>query len=403
MATVSMLDRQGRRAGAPYQDQDPQDPYHGYQGGDGYGDDDYLGWDDEDEFVTVRSSGYRVLRAVLALVVLLVIGFLLVSGVRGWFRSQLDPSGPQGEAIALTVPAGATTGDIAQQLEDEGIIPNSTFFRYYADWKGYGNFQAGEYEMKLNSSADEAIAVLQAGPIPPKYRSFLIPEGKWVSEMLPKIAEQIPGMTAEQLQAVLDSGQIVPRYRPDGVTSWEGLLFPATYEIEDDATPAEVIAKMNDEFARVTGELGYGGAEAKVGLSAYDVIKVASMIEAEAKTDGDRAKIARVIYNRLKEQMSLDIDAICLYGANTRDPGILTRKFLDNEGSTGPYACRKDVTLPATPIAAPGRASLEAALNPAEGNWLYYVVADTEGNHFFTDNYDDFINQVNKSKDEGLF
>ena len=101
--------------------------------------------------------------------------------------------------------------------------------------------------------------------------------------------------------------------------------------------------------------------------------------------------------------MSLDIDAICLFGAQTRDPSILTRKFLDNEGSTGPYACRKDVTLPATPIAAPGKASLEAALNPAEGTWLYYVVADAEGNHFFTDNYDDFINQVNKSRDEGLF
>ncbi len=402
MATVSMLDRQGGRAQAPYQD---QDPYYGSDAGhgdDAYGD-EYLEWDDEDEFVTVRSGGYRVLRAVLSLVVLVVIGFLLVTGVRGWFRSQLDPSGPQGEVLTLTVPAGATTGDIAQQLEDEGVIPNSTFFRYYADWKGYGNFQAGDYEMNLNSSADEAIAVLQAGPVPPVTRDFSIPEGKWINEMLPRIAEQIPGMTAEQLQAVLDSGQIVPRYRPEGVTSWEGLLFPAKYNIEDDATPAEVIAKMNDEFARVTGELGYGGAEAKVGLSAYDVIKVASMIEAEAKTDADRPKIARVIYNRLKEGQPLEIDAICLYGAQTRDPSILVRKYLDNEGSTGPYACRKDPVLPATPIAAPGRASLAAALNPAEGPWLYYVVADAEGNHLFTDNYDEFVNQKNKSIAEGLF
>ncbi len=400
MATVSMLDRQGGRAGAPYQD---QDQYYGQEAGDGYGDDDYLGWDDEDEFVTVRSSGYRVLRAVLALVVLVVIGFLLVTGVRGWFSSQLDPSGPQGEALTLTVPAGATTGDIAQQLEDEGVVPNSTFFRYYADWKGYGNFQAGEYQMNLNSSADEAIAVLQAGPVPPTFNRFGVREGLWVNEMLPKLAEQLPGMTAADLQAVLDSGQIQPRYRPEGVTSWEGLLFPAFYDIEDDATPAEVIAKMNDEFSRVTGELGYGGAEAKVGYSAYDVIKVASMIEAEAKTDADRPKIARVIYNRLREQRALEIDAICLYGAGTRDPSILVRKYLDNEGSTGPYACRKDVSLPATPIAAPGRASLEAALNPAEGDWFYYVVADAEGNHLFTADYDEFVNQKNKSQAEGLF
>ncbi|MCP4226627.1 MAG: endolytic transglycosylase MltG [Actinomycetia bacterium] len=360
---------------------------------------DYLDWD-EDDFVTVRPGGYRILRALIALVVLVAIGWFLYSSVRGWFESQLDPEGDPGEAVTLIVPNGATTGDIAELLEANEIVPNSTFFRYFAEWKGHGNFQAGEYQLNVNSPAEQAIAILNLGPIPPVYARFGVPEGLWVSEMLPRIADDLPSITAAELQAVLDSGQIEPRYRPSGQTSWEGLLFPAFYEIEDDAEPIEVLAKMSNEFARVTGELGYGAAETKLNMSAYEVIIVASMVEAEAKTEGDRPKIARVIYNRLREQMSLDIDATCIYGTGIR--GFeLTREILDD--SELPYACRKHPSLPPTPIAAPGRASLEAAIDPAEGDWLFYVLKDIEGNHFFTDDIDEFNEQKAKSIEEGLF
>ncbi len=360
---------------------------------------DYLDWD-EDDFVTVRPGGYRILRALIALVVLAAIGWFLYTGVRSWFESQLDPEGEPGEAVTVIVPNGATTGDIAELLESNEIVPNSTVFRYFVEWKGHGNFQAGEYQLNVNSSAEEAVATLNLGPIPPVYARFGVPEGLWVSEMLPRIADDLPSITTAELQAVLDSGQIEPRYRPPGQTSWEGLLFPAFYEIEDDAEPIEVLAKMSNEFARVTGELGYGAAETRLNMSAYEVIIVASMVEAEAKTERDRPKIARVIYNRLREQMSIDIDATCIYGTGIR--GFeLTREILDD--SEHPYACRKHASLPPTPIAAPGRASLEAAINPAEGDWLFYVLKDVEGNHFFTDNIEDFNEQKAKSIEEGLF
>jgi UPF0755 protein len=393
MTPVSMVDDQ-------YRDADHDDRV------------EYLDWEDEDDFVTVRPGGYHILRAIIALVVLVVIGWYLYSGVRSWFASQLDPAGEPGAEVTLIVPTGATTGDIAELLESSAIVPNSTFFRYYAEWKGFGNFQAGEYVLQLNSSADEAIAILDAGPIPPVYNRFGVPEGLWVSEMLPRIAEQIPGISAADLQAVLESGQLEPRYRPAGATSWEGLLFPAFYEIEDDAEPIEVLAKMSNEFARVTGELGYGAAETQLNMSAYEVIIVASMVEAEAKTEGDRPKIARVIYNRLRERMSLDIDATCIYGTGER--GFeLTRDILDNYGEyyQAGYACRNNPSLPPTPIAAPGRASLEAAINPApiekaeDGSeilWLFYVLKDAEGNHFFTDDFDAFNEQKLLSQEAGL-
>ena len=372
-----------------------------------YHDDDveHLPWDDEDDFVAVRPAGFRALRAVVALVILAAIGWFLYTGVRDWYREQLDPPGPPGSDVTLVIPSGATTGDIAQILEDEGIVPNSTFFRYYAEWNGDYNFQAGEYTLQENSSADEAIAILEEGPIPPTYNRYGVPEGLWVSEMLPQIAEQIPGVTTEELEAVLASGQIEPRYRPPGVTSWEGLLFPAFYEIDDRAEPAEVLARMSNEFARVTGELGYGAAETQLGRSAYEVIIVASMVEAEAKTDADRPRIARVIYNRLREQQSLDIDATCIYGYGERRINLneLDLSEVPNAG----FECRNNPNLPPWPISAPGRASLEAAINPSEEpgaeEWIWYVLKDEEGNHLFTESYDEFLEQKALSQEQGLF
>ena len=374
---------------------------------------EYLPWDDEDDFVSARNGGFRLLIGVVAIVVLIGIGWVLWNGVRSWFDSQLDPAGEPGEAVTVFITSGSSTGDIAEVLESNDVVPNSTFFRYYAEYKGEGNFQAGEYTMQVNSSAAEAIEVLNAGPIPPVYNNFGVPEGLWVDEMLPRIADQLPNVTEAELRAVLDSNAIEPRYRPAGVNSWEGVLFPAFYEIDDDAEAVDVLAKMSNEFARVTGELGYGAAETKLNVSAYEVIIVASMVEAEAKQDEDRGKIARVIYNRLREQQSLDIDATCIYGSGERGYP-LTRDVLDNYGEyfDAGYACRLNPNLPPTPIAAPGRASLEAAINPtpnpvdAEGNetvWLYYVLKDTEGYHLFTDNYDEFINQKNLSIEQGIF
>jgi UPF0755 protein len=373
-----------------------------------YHDDDeveHLPWDDEDDFVTVRPSGFRALRAVIALVVLAAIGWFLYNGIRDWFDSQLDPPGPPGESVTLIIPSGATIGDISQILEENEVIPNSTFFRYYTEWKGNDNIQAGEYTMQLNSSADEAIEVLALGPVPPTYNRYGVPEGLWVSEMLPRIAADIPGVSTQDLEAVLASGQIEPRYRPAGATSWEGLLFPAFYEIDDRAEPVEILSKMSNEFARVTGELGYGAAEAQLGRSAYEVIIVASMVEAEAKTDADRARIARVIYNRLREQISLDIDATCIYGYGQRRIDLNELDLV--EVPTPGFACRSNPSLPPWPISAPGRASLEAAINPSEEpgseGWIWYVLKDAEGNHFFTDDYDQFLEQKALSQEQGLF
>lgn len=342
-----------------------------------------LEWEDETEFVRARPPGLRMLRAVVAAVILGVIGYVIYTGARDWFSAQLDPEGEPGADVELVVASGSTIGSLASTLESNDVIPNSTFFRYYAEWKDFSDFQAGEYTMQENMSADEAIARIKEGPRQIEYGEFLIPEGLWVTEILERTAEQIPSVTLAELEAALASGAIQPRYRPEGNDSWEGLLFPAKYFIEEDITAPEVLAKMSNEFAAVTGELGYGGAERTHNLSAYEVIIIASLVEAEAKKDEDRPKIARVIHNRLLDGTRIDIDATLIYGNQERGRPP-TKSEID---TAGPYNTRHKTSsgLPPTPIAAPGRKSLEAAMNPTEGPWRYYVLKDAEGYHAFSE------------------
>ncbi len=360
--------------------------------------DNELVWDDEAEYVNTRPAIFRVVRSVVALGLLLFIGWFAFNTGRNWFAGQLDPEGEPGAAVVVNIPVGSTTTDIGSQLAGQGIIPNSTFFRYYAQWQDQGNFQAGEYTFQENMSADEAILVLQGGPKEIEYGQFRVIEGLWISEILPRLANQIPGVTETQLNAALQAGQLQPRYRPQGNDSWEGLLFPSTYFIEEGITATEVLEKMSDEFAKVTGELGYGAAEQRLGVTAYQAIIVASLVELEAKTDADRPKIARVIYNRLNEQIPIGIDATFIFNAQERGAPI-TQSMLDSEEQ---FNSRTQLGLPPTPIGVPGRASLEAAMNPADGDWLYYVLADEQGNHFFTKEYNEFLDQKQLSDEAGL-
>lgn len=351
-----------------------------------------LEWEDDTDFAKVTPAWFRGLRALVAVALIAFVCYTAYNGIRGWFERQLDPIGEPGESVEFNVPSGATTAAIGQLLQDADVVPNSTFFRYYARWKGEENFQAGEYQMQLNSSAQEAIDVLNGGPKPQVFERFQVREGLWIEEILPTIANQLDNITVEQLEAVLRSGQLTPRYRPDGTTSYEGLIFPDTYEVNADATAAEVLQKMADEFSRVTGSAGYGASENLLNLSPYEVVIVASLIEGETRVESERPIVASVIYNRLREGIPLGIDATCLYGAGTRvvDDAINAGAFQSD--SESPYSCRGPRQgLPPTPINSPGAASLEAALNPDATDFLFYVLTNADGTHTFAETEEEFL------------
>lgn len=228
----------------------------------------------------------------------------------------------------------------------------------------------------------------------PVVLEFTAREGLWLSETVPQIADQLPEVEASQLWAALDASEPLPPFAPSssdivsleipGLSQsqlrWEGLLSPATYAFDADVNAVQVIKRMHDEFIGVATDLGYRQAPEAVGLSPYEVVVVASLIEtADASNDGDRAKIARVIYNRLAADLPLGLDSAYLYAAQDRHLEF-TPSLLE---TPGPYGLRQGPGLPPTPISTPSRASLSAAIDPATGPWLFYNPADNQGNYYF--------------------
>lgn len=367
-------------------------------------DDDWR-WDDG-RYVRVRpatSAPRRILYTVLGFVV--IIG-LLVVGLIVWVRGQLDPPGPPGDTVIIEVASGSTTDSIASLLAEEGIVQNPTVFRYYLRWQGIGSFQAGEYTLAENMSFDEAIEVLEAGPAPQAFDTFTVPEGLTIDETADVLAEQIEGFEADEVgQALI---RMESAWQPPGNDSWEGLLFPDTYEYGLADEPTEILQRMNAQFDAVARDVGLDPAmnldpSTATGFGAYDYIVIASMIEEESRIPEEYGKVSRVIHNRLAQGMPLGIDATVIYARQLENPdaeGPITDADLALDS---PYNTRLHPGLPPTPIAAPGRAALAAALNPEAGPWLYYVLASEDGSHFFTDDYDEFIAQRDKSRAEGLF
>lgn len=326
---------------------------------------------------------------------LLVLVALILGGV--WAYHQVNPSGDPGDPVLVEVPEGASMGVIADVLDDAGVISSSRLFQEYARFKSDGLIAAGSYEMQKDMALWEALDALEAGPSPIGYTNVTLPEGLRLSSALATISATVPRLTPELLDAALASGQVVSKYQAPGA-SLEGFLFPETYRVEDSMTAEQALAQMTAEFDRTADELGLENRGAALGYTPAQIITIASMIEEEARIPEERAKIARVIYNRIGNGMRLDIDATTLYAVG-KEGEALTVTDLDSDS---PYNTRKASGLPPGPISAPGRASIEAALSPADGPWLYYVLADADGNHAFTDSPDEFETLVAEADAKGL-
>ena len=274
-------------------------------------------------------------------------------------------------------------------------------------WKGGDPFQAGKYEgLRVNSPMGEVVDILKAGPPPPTTVSFLVREGLWVSEFKKLALEKFPTMDPAALDAAMSNTH--PSLQPAGSTNIEGFLFPATYEIaqQDVGNAQKLIDQMVAAFDRVSQAEGLPDATAKLkgvagtkSISPYEALIVASLVESEAKVDEDRAKIARVIYNRLARGETLGIDASVLYAIQQRKTN-LTNTDLKVDS---PYNTRLKKGLPPAPINSPGQESINAALNPAPGDWLFYVLTDKDGRHYFTNNLTDFNRAVADAKARGVF
>ncbi len=341
------------------------------------------------EWEEYREPMSRWKRVVIVLGVLIGVVVLAAGGAWMWVQRQIDPPGAPGDDVELEVAVGSTTKDIGQLLDDKGVISSARIWNYWTRLNDEGPFQAGIYVFQENSSFREAVDVLDAGPEPPESDRVTIPEGLTVSEILPRLVDPETGLdrwSLDELQLAVDSGSIRSAFQPDDVASLEGLLFPDTYEVAEETGEATFIRQLVDEMDRHLRRVDVEQRALALGRTPYEIVIIASLIEEEAKVPEERAKISRVIHNRLAQGIPLGIDATSRYEAELagRDRGQL-----DFE-SDSPYNTRRQAGLPPTPIAAPGQASIEAALAPADGPWIYYVLADAEGHHVFTDSAREF-------------
>lgn len=372
-----------------------QDLYD-WDGGDEYADE----YEADDDYVELRRESSRGRRLLTVALVLIVVLGVAVGGTFLWVQRQLDPPGDPGEAQAFEIPAGSTSDEIGRLLAGEGIISSDFVWGWYLRINGGGPFEAGTYQLGDNSAIADVIDALEAGPAPIEESSFTMPEGLTVPEILARLADPDKGLGFDlaTMQQLLDSGQIRWAGQPADQSSPEGILFPETYRVDAGADEAAVLQHLVDQLDEVMTELDVASAQERFNLTPYEVLVAASLIEEETKVDEERPMVARVIYNRLRQGIPLGIDATSRYEAVLagRDRGDI-----DFE-SDSPYNTRRIAGLPPTPIASPGRASLEAALNPAEGPWIYYVLEDADGHHFFTDSDREFIAAKARCREAGL-
>jgi UPF0755 protein len=319
--------------------------------------------------------------------------FLVVVGVVGWagnrYRTCRTAPVADGQTVTVQVPKGATGDDVVQLLADKGLI-NCGGFLGNLLLRGTGRsgdtIYAGTYDLRMGMSLDRILTVLTTKPVPVPTVELTVPEGLRIASTYPgedSVASSVQkqtSITAKEFARVAQSGKFRLPFMPKGVKTTEGFLFPNTYQlVKKGLTPQTIVKTMLHQFTVEAKKIHLVEGAKRLGISPYQVVIVASMIEREARTEHDRPLIASVIYNRLKRGMTLGIDATLLYDDPTPDGKLSTADLKTRT----PYNTRINAGLPPTPIASPGEASLLAALHPADTHYLYYVLCGADGSHKF--------------------
>jgi len=377
-------------------------------------------WDDPRDVPAVERLRWQTRSAKWVVYTLLCLGTVavLVAGVVGWwYIHQVNPAGDPGDPVAFTVGEADTLQSISERLEAEGFVRDAGLFRWYVERHGGLEPTPGYYELRPRDHMGNVLARLRTPPSE-TYTKVTFPEGFTVQQIAARLERDMATMTAEDVLAATQDPTLAPRLRPAGITSLEGLLFPDTYQVSNSESPASVLSRMIGQMERVTSQEDIITKSEALGRSPYEILIVASLIEREAKTDADRAKIARVIYNRLARDMPLEIDAAVLYGT-VASGGNPDAPFAEQRQVPTPWNTYLNHGLPATPIANPGRASIRAALNPAPNpsvgdpicepvppgepcEYLFYVIADEDGNHAFAATGEQHLANVARAADLGL-
>ena len=293
-------------------------------------------------------------------------------------------------SVYITVQPGMNAGDIGEMLEQRGVIGSRHKFWLVAKLGGEErNFKAGTYHMHVNMPIRDALDVLVGGEV--SMLRFTIPEGFTVRE----IASRLEREGIVQSKDFLEKAKNFAPYRymkgPKQVLyRSEGFLFPDTYEVEPGTTSEAILQMMVRNFDdKLTDEMKKRAE--KHNLSVYELVTLASLVEKEARYEEDRPIIAQVFYKRLEINMPLQSDTTIQYLLDAPKEDVT---YADTEIDS-PYNTYQHYGLPPGPVANPGLASIEAVLEPADTDYLYFV-ADRAGHNHYSKSYDEHMEIVNR-------
>ena len=329
---------------------------------------------DEDERPPARIRGWIALVVSLAV----VIGggglaFLLARDtLQGWF-APADFPGPGGETVVVTIPKGTSVTGVGAILTDEGVVAStSAFVRAAAEVPEATTIQAGRFRLRTEIPAREAVAML-LDPANVERSTFTLREGGWLADHVEAMAAA-SGLPASDFEELLgDPASLdLPGWAED---SAEGFLFPDTYELPEPVDAVNMIELATDGFARTIEDLDFEARAKALDLTPLEALTVASIVEREVNRAEDRPKVARVIYNRLAAGMPLQMDSTVHYAAGRRG-SVWTSD--EDRADDSPYNTYQHEGLPPGPISSPGKAALEAAVDPADGTWLFFVAVNLD-------------------------
>lgn len=290
--------------------------------------------------------------------------------------------------VSIAIPQGSNTESIGTILEENGLINSSVYFRILAKVKGIDSqFQYGNYDLNTGMTDEEIMKILTTQGEKREVVKFTIPEGYTIEQIAAKL--ETAGLCTEaEFMSALDNGNYGYKfleYIPERNLRLQGYLFPATYEVYADATAEDIVSTMLEKFDQVFKDEYYTQMES-MGMTLDQIVTIASIIEREVKVPEERAKVARVIYNRLDIEMPLQMCSTIMYVLDVPRDRVL---YKDLEIDS-PYNTYKYAGLPVGPISNPGEASIIAALYPDDDNYLYFVLMDPiTGEHLFSTTLDE--------------
>jgi UPF0755 protein len=313
----------------------------------------------------------------------------------GWLWYSSAASGSPGQGVIVNVALGEGFSQVRASLERQGVITSSLAFDIYLEIHGTPDVEAGQYYLRRHDSFADVANVLNSVP---NIVSLQVPPGFTVAEIAARLEAAGLNDLGSEFDAVATSGQVSSPFQPAGSKNLDGLLAAGTYQVLPSDTASSLLREMIARFDSTAQALGVKPGETVNGLNTYQLVTVASIVEKEGVFQQNLAKVSRVIYNRLAAGMPLQMDSTVLYSLG-QDGGTVTPADL---AIKSPYNTYLNTGLTPTPICFPSTNSLDAAIRPATGTWLYFTLVSQDGTEAFSTTYAGQLANEKLARERGL-